>query len=533
MQPLLRVINLSKKFGTLPVLSQVSLDVSPGEVVGLAGRSGSGKSVLISILGGLYVPDSGDVYFDGQRVNVFRSHVMRALGVEVIHQKADLADHLDITSNVFLGSELGRSPGERFGWLRRPDQKQMEHAAARILERLGVRFESLREKARNLSGEQRQIVAIARAMVRPARLIVVDEPLVALSFAVNKTLLGLIQEWRGQGRAVVIASSSLDDLFVVTDRLAIFYDGHKVAERITDETGQEEVVALVVGSPRAERTPVTPVIWALDSYYRAREQAEALRHQQTLLESSLAAQDSLNKQLLDQLAQQLNALDSANVALQEAQRRLMTEREEERKLLARELHDDIIQDLLSVSYSLEDIAGQLHDRAGSEMGELRATLGQLIANLRRICGDLRPPTIDSLGLGAAIQSCAQDWSERTGIALKLEIAPDLGRLPEDTELSVFRIVQEGLRNVRKHADASAVTLRLEHTSPRSLHICISDNGRGISESFDLATLIKQGHYGLLGVSERVALLGGRLQLRSQPSGGLSLEIEIPHPRVSV
>lgn len=532
MQPLLRVINLSKKFGTLPALSQVSLDVSPGEVVGLAGRSGSGKSVLISILGGLYAPDSGDVYFDGRRVNAFRPHTMRALGIEVIHQKAELADNLDIVSNIFLGSELGRSLGGQ--WLRRPDQKQMERQAARILERLGVRFGSLSEKARNLSGEQRQIIAIARAMVRPARLIVVDEPLVTLSFAVNKTLLGLIQAWRAEGRAVIIASSSLDDLFAVADRLAVFRDGQKVAERLTDATSQEEVVALVVGSP--EHEPVTPVIWALDSYYRAREQAEQLRHQQTLLESSLAAQDSLNKQLLEQLSQQLNALDNVNVALQEAQRRLMTEREEERKLLARELHDDIIQDLLSVSYSLEDMNSRVQAQAGPpdpELDELRATIRQLIANLRRICGDLRPPTIDSLGLGAAIQSYAQDWSERTGIALKLELAPDLGRLPEDIELSVFRIVQEGLRNIRKHSGASQVTLRLEHTSPRNLRISIADNGRGVPESFDLPTLIRQGHYGLLGVSERVALLGGRLQLRSQPSGGLSLEVEIPHPRVSV
>jgi ABC-type sugar transport system ATPase subunit len=157
MQPLLRVLNLSKNFGTLSALSQVSLDVSSGEVVGLAGRSGSGKSVLISILAGLYAPNSGDVYFDGRRVNTFRPHAIRALGIEVIHQKAELADDLDIISNIFLGSEMGHSFGGQ--WLRQPDQKQMEREAARILDRLGVRFESLREKARNLSGEQRQTVA--------------------------------------------------------------------------------------------------------------------------------------------------------------------------------------------------------------------------------------------------------------------------------------------------------------------------------------------------------------------------------------
>ncbi len=328
MEPVLQVINLCKNFGTLPALAHINLDVSPGEVVGLAGRSGSGKSVLISILAGLYGPDSGDVYFGGRRVSDFSPHVMRALGIEVIHQKADLAENLDIAGNVFLGRELDKILGA--SWLHRPDQKRMEREAARIFDRLGVRFGSLHEKARNLTSEQRQIIAIARAMVRPAHLIVVDEPLVTLSFAVNKTLLGLIQEWRAAGSAVIIASSSLDDLFAVTDRLVVLHDGHKVAERLTDEATQEEIVAMVVGSP--EHKPITPIIWALDSYYRAREQAEALRHQQTLLETNLAAQDSLNKQLLEQLAQQLNALDNANVALQVAQRRLLTDREEERKL---------------------------------------------------------------------------------------------------------------------------------------------------------------------------------------------------------
>lgn len=532
MQPLLRVLNLSKNFGTLPALSQVSLEVAPGEVVGLAGRSGSGKSVLISILAGLYAPNKGDIYFNGRRLDTFRPDAIRAQGIEVVHAKAKLVSDRDIVTNIFLGSELGNSFGGQ--WLLRPDQRRMERSAAEILDRLGVHFESLREKAGNLSGEQQQIIAIARAMVRPASLIVVDEPLVSLGFTVNKRLLALIREWREAGKAVLIASSSLDDLFAVADRLVVLRDGQKVVDCHTDATNQEEIVVQVIGSP--ERSAVTPLIWAYDSYYRTRQQAEALRHQQTQLENSLAAQDTLNKQLLNQLAEQLNALNGVNVALQEAQRRLISEREQERKLLACELHDDIIQDLLSVNYGLETIAGQLQaqasDPARTELTELGSALRQLVTNLRRICGDLRPPTIDSLGLGAAIRSYAREWSERTGIAFELELAPDLKRLPEDVELSVFRIVQEGLQNVRKHSGATVAALRLEATSPRCLRLYLCDNGRGVPESFDLATLIKQGHYGLLGISERVALLGGRLELRNQREGGLSLEIEIPHPRAN-
>ena len=126
-----------------------------------------------------------------------------------------------------------------------------------------------------------------------------------------------------------------------------------------------------------------------------------------------------------------------------------------------------------------------------------------------------------------------DWSDRIGTPLTLEMPSDLGRLPEDIELSVFRIVQEGLSNVRKHAGASCVAICLKHTSPRTLMVSIADNGRGLPEGFDLSALSADGHYGLLGISERIALLGGRLKLQNQASGGLRLEAEIPHPRVEM
>jgi signal transduction histidine kinase len=157
----------------------------------------------------------------------------------------------------------------------------------------------------------------------------------------------------------------------------------------------------------------------------------------------------------------------------------------------------------------------------------------LVDDLRRICGDLRPPTIDSLGLGAALQSYTHDWCIRTDIEITLDLPPNLARLPEALELSIFRIVQEGLSNVRKHAQARAVKVCLKHTSPRMLMISISDNGRGLTQGFDLSALSGKGHYGLLGISERVALLGGRLKLQNQPEGGLLLEVEIPHPRVEM
>lgn len=529
MEPLLRAINLSRSFGTLSAVQEVSLEVYPGEVVGLAGRSGSGKSALIMLLAGLYAPSGGDIYFAGQRLQwPFRA---RALGIEVIHQEPDLAEHLDISSNIFLGDEIGWPLVGK--WLKVPNRRRMDKEAARILAQLDVHLSSLHEKVANLSGEQRQMLAIARAMTRPAKLIIVDEPTVLLSYPYQQKVLSLIQTWQQRGVAVIFCSKDLDQLFAVTDRIVVLRQGRQVIDRRTDETSREEIVAALVGT--TDRQQLTPTIWALDSYYRAREQAEKLRHQQKLLERDLAAQDMIRRQLVDQLAAQVNALDKANLALQDAHRRLLTQREQERKHLSRELHDQIIQDLLSVNYRLEEIGADktVAPTFKSELADVRDNIRALIDDVRHICGNLRPPTIDSLGLGAALQSYTHDWTERTGVSLALDLDANLGRLPEAIELSLFRIVQEGLSNVRRHARAGTVQICLKHTSPRTLMISIADDGQGLADDFDLSALSAEGHYGLLGVSERVALLGGRLRLQNQASGGLLLQVEIPHPRVDV
>ena len=528
MEPILRCINLSKNFGLLPVLRQVSFDIAPGEVVGLAGRSGAGKSVLSEILTGVEMPSEGDVFVAGhQMIWPFRA---RSAGVAVIRQQPELADRFDITTNIFLGEELGWPLAGR--WLRIPNRRQMDQRAAEVLAQLDTRFGSLREKVANLTSEQRQLVAIARTLVWSAKLVIVDEPTQQLSYAYQQHLLSLIRGWQQAGTAVLFSSNNLDHLFAVSDRIVVLREGRNVADLRVDVAGREDVVAALVGM--AGRQQLTPIIWALDSYYRAREQAEKLGHQQTLLEQNLAAQDSLNRQLIDQLAVQVSALDSANLALQDAQRRLLTEREQERKSLARELHDQVIQDLLSVNYQLEEIESEAVEREqADELADVRASIRGLVDDVRRICGSLRPPTIDSLGLGAALQSYTRDWSGRTGIAVVLELDDMLGRLPEVIELSIFRIVQEGLSNVRKHARASEVRIWLRHNSPRTVMITITDNGFGLPRGFDLAALAPEGHYGLLGISERVALLEGRLHVQNQPSGGAIIQVEIPHPRVNV
>jgi signal transduction histidine kinase len=273
----------------------------------------------------------------------------------------------------------------------------------------------------------------------------------------------------------------------------------------------------------------------LENYYSAREKADQLTHQKKLLERDLVAQDALNQQLLGQLAKQVTALDQANNALQDAQRRLLTEREQERKHLARELHDQIIQDLLSTNYRLEAIENDdlVEAPLRDELTDIRHSIRNLVEDVRRICGNLRPPTIDSLGLRAALQSYTQEWAKRNGIAVSLQLDTQPGRLPETIELSIFRIVQEGLANIHRHAHASKVEITLQHTSPRMVMITIADDGLGLPLGFDLSMLSNEGHYGLLGISERVALLGGYLRLQNRPDGGLLLQVEVPHPRMEV
>jgi signal transduction histidine kinase len=528
MEPLLRAINLSKSFGTLPAVQGVSLEVYPGEVVGLAGESGSGKSAFSMLLAGLYAPTSGDIYFAGRRLrSPFRA---RALGIEVIHQTPNLAEQLDISSNIFLGSEIGWPVLVR--WLKVPNRRRMDREAARILAQLDVHFDSLHEKVANMSSEQRQMIAIARAMTRPFKLIIIDDPTLLLSYPYQQKILSLIQAWQAQGTAVIFSSNNLDHLLAVTDRIVVLRQGQRIADYRTDEANREEIVAAMVGT--TDRQELTPIIWALDSYYRAREQAEKLRHSQALMNRDLPTQDDLERQLIDQLAEQITALDSANVALQDAQRRLLTELEQERKHLAREIHDQAIQDLLSVNYQLEGIAtdAPVTPALNDELADIQDSIRTLVDDLRHICGNLRPPTIDSLGLGAALQSYTHEWTRRTGTRATLDLDANLGRLPETIELSIFRIVQEGLSNIHKHAQASAAEVCLKHTSPRTLMVSIADDGQGLPENFDLSALPGEGHYGLLGISERVALLGGRLRFQNQAEGGLLIQAEIPHPRVT-
>ena len=526
--PLLDIRNLSRRVGNHAALVDVSFSIQPGEVVGLADRVGTSKSTLVQLLAGRISPDAGVIQFDGDYLSWPVSP--ERLQIEIVYQDPALADLMDVTSNIFLGHELCFSFFEQ--WLQIPNKSKMHNEAQQLLASLDVELPSMHEKVGSLTDEQRQLVAIAQVLARPAKMVVVENADALLSLPYQNKLLDVIRGWQGEETAVIFSSKNIDHLFAVSDRLLVLRDGRLVTNVRTDETTREAIVGATVGM--ADQRERTPVIWALDSYYRARNQAETLRHNELLLKRDLAEQDTLNRQLVDQLAKQVKALDSANQALQDAQRRLMTEREQERKRLARELHDQMIQDLLSLNYRLEDIEEKAvgDTKIVDDVVEMRQDIRTLVEELRRICGALRPPTIDSLGLGAALRSFMGDWSQRTGIQANLSLDTTFGRLPETIELSIFRIVQEGLSNVWKHSSANKVQVTLEHTSPRMLLVTIEDDGQGLEQGVNLSTLSQSGHYGLLGISERVALMGGRLQFQNKRDGGMMIHVQIPHPRVA-
>ncbi|HRL12542.1 MAG TPA: histidine kinase, partial [Aggregatilineales bacterium] len=513
---------ITKFYGQYCVFDDVSLDVGAGSVIGVVDHEGYAILELVNMLSGQHGPDSGQIRVNGQRLTwKFRP---QQHGVGIIYRDPKLIQSLDIASHIFLGNEP--KPAQLFArWLNLHDPYHILSDAERLLSQLNFNLPPAQTPISDLSIEQRQLVAIAQLIVQSPGLVVVDHPGRTLSLPYQEQVLEHIRQWRTEGKTTILGTSNLDTLFAVCDRIIVLRSGRIVLDSPVDQVNREAVVAALVSE--RQQGQVTPLIWALDTYYQALRQSQLLRHNQELLEQDLARQNIIRQELLDKLSVQVAALDDANVALQIAQRRLLTQREEERKHLARELHDQVIQDLLTWNYQLESLAESFPDLQPN-MDTMRASIRDMVADLRRICSRLRPPTIDSFGLGAALQSYTSSWSERTGIAVDLMIDSRIGRLTEEIELSLFRIVQESLSNVTKHANASSVTVRLNQLNPRLLQLLIADDGTGLDESFDLGQLANEGHFGILGITERVALLGGRFTCRNQPEGGLQIRVEVPH-----
>jgi D-xylose transport system ATP-binding protein len=238
--PILELRGISKSFGAVQALYEVDFHVSRGEVMALVGDNGAGKSTLIKCIAGIYSFDSGDVYFEGEQVNIHGPKDAARLGIEVVYQDLALADNLDVVQNMYLGRE------EVAGPVRALDEVKMEKRAKDTLATLSVTtIQSVRQTVAGLSGGQRQSVAVAKAVMWNSRVVILDEPTAALGVAQTRQVLDLVKRLGQQGLAVVLISHNLHDIFEVADTITVLRLGQNVAEYKRADVTQTQVVEAI------------------------------------------------------------------------------------------------------------------------------------------------------------------------------------------------------------------------------------------------------------------------------------------------
>jgi ABC-type sugar transport system ATPase subunit len=225
--PIVEMVDIQKSFGAVQALRSVALTLNHGEVLGLVGDNAAGKSTLMKVLSGAYIPDTGHILIDSQKVHITNPEDSRRLGIEMVYQDYALANNLDVSANVFLGREIVKW---KLGPIGMMDKKSMEEKAQGLLERLRIEIDSVRLKVEKLSGGQRQAVAIGRATAFNAKVIIMDEPTAALSVAAISKVLDLIRELKSLGSSIIMISHRLEDIYEVSDRVIVLRHGRKVAD---------------------------------------------------------------------------------------------------------------------------------------------------------------------------------------------------------------------------------------------------------------------------------------------------------------
>ena len=243
-EPILSVRGVSKRFGGVHALEDVSFDLFPGEVPALAGDNGAGKSTLIKAISGVHRPDEGEVLYKGKSVEFENPRQARNLGIETIYQDLALADNLDVGANVFLGREPMRKALGLFPVL---DRRLMRQQAREAIETLDIEIKKLNVPVRTLSGGQRQAVAIGRAIFWKAEVLIMDEPTAALGVPEQRKVRALVESLKTSNVAVIFISHNLVDIFAVADRIIVLRRGILAGERRTSETDGDEIVKLMVG----------------------------------------------------------------------------------------------------------------------------------------------------------------------------------------------------------------------------------------------------------------------------------------------
>ncbi len=248
-ESILKAEGITKSFGRIQALDHVDFEISPGEVVGLVGDNGAGKSTLIKVLSGALIPDEGVISLRGQTVHFHRPADARNQGIETVYQDLSLATHLTIEENIFLGRELiGGGFKKLTGGL---DKKRMLERSVDILEQLHVKVRSMKAPVAELSGGQRQAVAVARSVAWGESLIIMDEPTNHLGVEEVEMVLDLIRRVRDRGIPVLFISHTLPHVLEITDRIDVMFLGRKVVSLKTSETNLDHVVGWITGSRTA------------------------------------------------------------------------------------------------------------------------------------------------------------------------------------------------------------------------------------------------------------------------------------------
>jgi D-xylose transport system ATP-binding protein len=252
-QPLLRMVGIEKTFGAVRALSKVDFEVYAGEVVGLVGDNGAGKSTLVKTIAGVGPADDGQIFVEGKPVAINSPQVASHLGIETVYQDLALCDNLDVVSNLFLGREIRN----QFGFL---EEIKMEKQGLAVLRSLDVKLPSARALVSALSGGQRQSIAVAKAILRKAKVVLLDEPTAALGVAQTRQVLNLIKRLREQGIGVVVISHNMVDVFEVADRIIVMRLGRRVATFDIKNTSSNQVIAAITGAEFGDSEKANGVI---------------------------------------------------------------------------------------------------------------------------------------------------------------------------------------------------------------------------------------------------------------------------------
>ena len=247
--PLVEMRDIHISFGGIKAVDHVSVDLKPGEVVGLLGHNGAGKSTMIKILSGAYAADGGEIYINGEKAEIHNPRDARKYNIETIYQTLALADNLDAASNLFLGRELTTPLGT-------VDDDAMEAETRKIMGKLNPNFQKFSEPVSALSGGQRQSVAIARAVYFDAKILIMDEPTAALGPHETQMVSELIQQLKAQGIGIFLISHDIHDVMELCDRASVMKNGQLVGTVDVKDVTDDDLLGMIILGKKPEGVPV-------------------------------------------------------------------------------------------------------------------------------------------------------------------------------------------------------------------------------------------------------------------------------------